>query len=315
MLRENLTLARPFLVLLLLFAIGRWTLGVRGLEYARGHHIFSLVALTVMSCIFYAAFARKWLGIGIMRALGIGLTLAFCAQAVIVLATGLSYALGVDTYFIHPTALNTEGPIPAGEAMLRRTLGLVVNTMFGAIAGALGWFLGGVLPDSPPPARVAPTGTPGRVVMAAGLAALLAASASAADPAAERATLARLDKEWARAAAAKDVEKTLSYWSDDARVYPPGQPVVAGKDALRRYVTEGFAIPGFAIRWETAEFVVSASGDMAYGLGTNAVAFDGPQGARIEERGRAVTVWRKTPAGWKCVADIWNAEPPPAPAK
>ena len=55
MLRENLRLARPFLVLLLLFAVGRWTMGVRGVEYAKGHHVFSLVALTVMSCIFYAA--------------------------------------------------------------------------------------------------------------------------------------------------------------------------------------------------------------------------------------------------------------------
>jgi hypothetical protein len=129
-------------------------MGVRGVEYAKGHHVFSLVALTSLACIFYAAFARKWLGIGIMRALGIGLTLAFFAQAVILLATGLSYALGVDTYFIHPTALNTEGPIPAGEAMVRRLGGLVVNTMFGAILAALGWVLGGVLPDSPPPAPV-----------------------------------------------------------------------------------------------------------------------------------------------------------------
>ena len=165
MLRENLRLARPFLLLLLVFAVGRWTIGVRGVEYARGHHIFSLVALTVMSCIFYAAFARKWLGFGIMRAFGIGLTLAFCAQAVIVIATGLSYALGIDTYFTHPTALNTEGPIPAGEAMVRRLGGLVVNTVFGGIAGALGWFLGAVLPDSPPPARVAPAGTHGRVIL------------------------------------------------------------------------------------------------------------------------------------------------------
>ena len=160
MLRENLRLARPFLVLLLLFAVGRWTMGVRGVEYAKGHHVFSLVALTVMSCIFYAAFSRRWLGFGIMRALGLGLTLAFCAQAVILLATALSYALGIDTYFSHPTALNTEGPIPVGDAMVRRLGGLAVNTMFGGIVAALGWFLGGVLPDSPAPSRVAAAGRP-----------------------------------------------------------------------------------------------------------------------------------------------------------
>ena len=151
MLRENLRLARPFLVLLLLFAVGRWTIGVRGVEYAHGHHFISLVALTVMACLFYAAFGRRWLGFGIMRSLGMGLTLAFLAQTVIVIATGLSYGLGIDTYFNHPTALNTPGPIPAGEAMLRRLGGLAVNTMFGGIIAALGWVLGGALPDTPAP--------------------------------------------------------------------------------------------------------------------------------------------------------------------
>jgi hypothetical protein len=151
--RENLRLARPFLVLLLVFAIGRWMTGLRGVPYTRGHHVFSLVTLTLMSCIFYPAFARRWLGFGIVRAVTLGMTLAFCAQAVIVLATGLSYALGMDTYFTHPTALNTESAIPAAEAMGRRLGGLVVNTLFGGIAGALGWFFGGALPESSPAPR------------------------------------------------------------------------------------------------------------------------------------------------------------------
>jgi hypothetical protein len=34
-----------------------------------------------------------------------------------------------------------------------RVGGLVVNTVFAGIAAALGWFFGGVLPDTPPPAR------------------------------------------------------------------------------------------------------------------------------------------------------------------
>lgn len=132
---------------------------------------------------------------------------------------------------------------------------------------------------------------------------------------AERAALFRLDKAWAQAAAAKDLEKTLSFWADDARVFPPGQPAVVGKEALRRYVSEGFALPGFAIQWETSDFVVSGSGDMAYGVGTNKVTFNSPQGNPLTERGRAVTVWKKSPGGgWKCVIDVWNAEPPAPPA-
>ena len=132
---------------------------------------------------------------------------------------------------------------------------------------------------------------------------------------AERATLFRLDKAWAQAAAAKDVEKVLSFWADDARVFPPGQPAVIGKEALRQYVSGAFAVPGFAIQWETSEFVVSASADIAYGMGTNTVTVSGPEGRSLTEHARAVTVWRKDPGGtWKCVIDIWNADPaPPAP--
>lgn len=142
-------------------------------------------------------------------------------------------------------------------------------------------------------------------------------AAAKADVAAERAALARADKEWSEAAVARDVEKVLSFWTDDAIVYPPGQPAVVGKDALRRFVTESLGVPGFSIRWETSAFEVAPSADMAYGLGTNVVTMNDPHGKLITERGRGVTVWRKGADGrWRCVIDVWNAGPaaaPPAP--
>ena len=48
MLREYLKVARPFLVLLAIFAVGRWSMGVAGVDYTKGHHVFSLVTLTVL---------------------------------------------------------------------------------------------------------------------------------------------------------------------------------------------------------------------------------------------------------------------------
>jgi len=153
------------------------------------------------------------------------------------------------------------------------------------------------------------------LLQVAALLAVVAPVAARVDVAAERTALARADKAWSEAAVSKDVERVVSFWTDDATVYPPGQPAVVGKDALRRYVTEGFAIPGFSIRWETTAFEVSASGDMAYGLGTNVVTMNDAQGKVMTERGRGVTVWRKGKEGrWKCVVDVWNAGPVmPAP--
>ena len=152
MLREYLRLARPFLVLLALFAIGRWTMGLMGVDYTKGHHVFSLVTLTQLGAAFYAAFARRWLGYPIMRSVGLGMTLGLCAQIVIFTLTLFSYLLGMNTYFNHPTALNAEGPVAFGPAMGGRLGGLIANTLFAGIAAALGWFFGGALPDSAPPA-------------------------------------------------------------------------------------------------------------------------------------------------------------------
>ena len=149
------------------------------------------------------------------------------------------------------------------------------------------------------------------IIVASILAITAPAAAGSPEGTSERAILFRLDKEWVEAAAARDLEKTLSFWADDARVIPPGQPAVIGKEALRQYVTGAFALPGFAIRWEPTDFVVSASGDIAYGVSSNSVTLNGPDGKPVTDRGRAVTVWRKRPGeSWKCVIDIWNAEPP-----
>ena len=139
----------------------------------------------------------------------------------------------------------------------------------------------------------------------------LVANAAAVDIQTERATLLRLDKAWAAAAAARDVDKIVSFWADNATVIPPGQPAVVGKEALRQFVVETLALPGFSITWETKDFVVAASGDMAYGLATNTITLNDAQGHLMTERARAVTVWRKGADGtWKCMVDTWNPEPP-----
>ena len=84
-----------------------------------------------------------------------------------------------------------------------------------------------------------------------------------------KAEILRLDAEWAKAAEAGDLEKILSYWSDDASVFPPGSPALVGKDAIRAYIAQSLQMPGFRISWKTNEVTVAESGDLAYGVGTN----------------------------------------------
>ena len=127
----------------------------------------------------------------------------------------------------------------------------------------------------------------------------------------ERDTIIETDREWSRAATeARNIEYIVSFWSEDAKIFAPNLPVITGKDAIRQYVYNSFAMPGFSISWITTDVVVSSDGSFAYATGTNQTTFDDPEGNRITVKGKAVTVWRKEASGsWKCIIDIWNEDP------
>jgi len=147
-----------------------------------------------------------------------------------------------------------------------------------------------------------------------GCALLCALGCSKPDLEAERAAILGTDQPWQDAIAAKDVERTLSFWADDAVVLAPGRPSLVGKDALRGFVTEAFKIPGFGLRWETGTVTVAPHGEMAYAVARTTTTLNGPDGKPIALRGKGATVWRKGADGrWKCVVDVWNDEPPPTP--
>jgi len=147
-LSENLRFGRVFFVLLAIFAVGRWTLSLKQVPYERGSAVFSLVTLTILSCLYYSAFARRFKGYRVLQAVLLSITLSFASQLVILLSTLVSYLAGVDSYFNHPLALNVETRVDLAQAMIARSFGLVFNTLVGgSIAGALGWAMGGLLPE------------------------------------------------------------------------------------------------------------------------------------------------------------------------
>lgn len=145
---ENLRIARLYLVLLAIFALARFAQGAMGVEYAKAHHVFSIVMLTLMASVFYAAFCRRWRGFGVLRAMGLGVTFGLMAELVIFLATMISYALGLDTFFNNPTALNQDAAVPLAQAVVIRARGLVILPVITGVMGAIGWALGGLLPDA-----------------------------------------------------------------------------------------------------------------------------------------------------------------------
>jgi uncharacterized protein (TIGR02246 family) len=135
--------------------------------------------------------------------------------------------------------------------------------------------------------------------------------APALDPVKEEAAIRATDAQWLAAAQSHDLERTVSFWSDDVYMMPPAGPPIVGKEALRRYIAGAFAIPDFSITWVTDRIWVAKSGELAYAVGTDTIRLTTPEGRAVVEHNKAVAVWRKEPDGsWRCALDIWNAAEP-----
>jgi ketosteroid isomerase-like protein len=133
--------------------------------------------------------------------------------------------------------------------------------------------------------------------------------ASAADTTIEQ-TLRALDAQWSAAAAAKDLDKTVSYYSDDAMVLPPNMASATTKEAIRD-VWKDMIASASSVSWKATKVEVAKSGDMAYVSGTYEVALKDASGKPVNDRGKYLEVWEKQANGeWKCGADTWNSDLP-----
>src|SRR5882724_4588868 len=97
-------------------------------------------------------------------------------------------------------------------------------------------------------------------------------TAAAADAKIEQA-LRDLDAQWSAAAAAKDVDKTVSYYSDDAIVLPPNAAIATTKEAIRN-IWKDLIANATSSSWKATRVEVAKSGDMAYVSGTYEVAMN-----------------------------------------
>jgi ketosteroid isomerase-like protein len=139
----------------------------------------------------------------------------------------------------------------------------------------------------------------------------LVITSSAADTKATEQNLRDLDDQWSAAAGAKDLEKTVSFYSEDAIVMPPNASAATTKEAIRKVWQDLLASPGLVISWKTTKIEVAKSGDLACLSGTYELTMNDLNGKPINDRGKYVEVWEKHADGkWKCGTDIWNSDGP-----
>jgi ketosteroid isomerase-like protein len=124
------------------------------------------------------------------------------------------------------------------------------------------------------------------------------------------------DAQWSAAAGAKDLDKTVSYYSDDAVVMPPNASAATTKEMIRKIWQDLLTSPGLVISWKATKVEVAKSGDIGFVSGTYELTMHDASGKPVPDHGKYVEVWEKQANGkWKCGADIWNSDlPASAPA-
>ena len=152
------------------------------------------------------------------------------------------------------------------------------------------------------------------IVPFAGL--LLLAGCNAAPPApavdlvAEQAKIHDLEAAWAKDAAAKDVEKSVANYADDAVLIMPGAPPFKGRDAIRTAWKGMLDDPNLKINFSADRVEIGASGDLATTKGSYTLTTTNPKTKKpVEDKGSYVTVYKKqADGGWKAVEDITASE-------
>lgn len=125
------------------------------------------------------------------------------------------------------------------------------------------------------------------------------------DPAALRSAVDAANRQFMDAFARKDAPAIGLLYSEDARAYPPGAPLVDGRPAIEKMWGSVVALPVSEVRIETAE--VNGGADWAWETGRYTIVGSDSQNV---ETGKYLVVWKHDEAGWKLYRDVWNSDAP-----
>jgi len=139
--------------------------------------------------------------------------------------------------------------------------------------------------------------------------ACVAAPAFAADAAAEVAALQAVDQTWLKAYNAGDADTAASLYDEHAVLLPPGAPAAKGRAAIRSFLASDMA----ASKKAGVAFHLGANpdggvnGDFGWVSGSYSVT---DASGKVVERGKYLSVSKKSGGVWRYVRDTWNSDGP-----
>jgi ketosteroid isomerase-like protein len=104
-------------------------------------------------------------------------------------------------------------------------------------------------------------------------------------------------------AANRNIDALDRVYTADARIVPPEQDIVSGREGIKSYWRSLFEQAGIrSIRLETVD--VQIAGDVAIEIGRGKLEVTKPAPATLD--GKYVVVWKQEAGEWKWHIDIWN---------
>lgn len=133
--------------------------------------------------------------------------------------------------------------------------------------------------------------------------------ASSVDVKAERDNVQKIAHSFSSAVAERDTAAVVGWYSVDAQLLPPNEPMITGGRAIRDFWAGMLRTPSLTFSLDPMTTVVSSSGDLAVEVGRYQLGMDTPTG-RVDDRGKYVTAFKKVNGGWRIFADTFNSDLP-----
>jgi uncharacterized protein (TIGR02246 family) len=117
-----------------------------------------------------------------------------------------------------------------------------------------------------------------------------------------------LDDAWVQKIQEGDVDWIVDLYAEDGRFLPPGRQPAVGRDAIRDAWASIIDVPLLVFAPDIVR--VSASGDVAYDIGTYGMRTVDVNGRTALDHGKYLRVWVKRGGRWRVEADIFNSDLP-----
>jgi len=122
--------------------------------------------------------------------------------------------------------------------------------------------------------------------------------------------ISKADSLWDEQSSHNSVQGWLDYYTDDAILLAPGEKACNDKASREAIIKGYFSLPAASMRFQATKVEVSKAGDFGYSTGAYQFSYKDAAGKEIRETGKFNETWKKQADGnWKCVLDIWNADP------